>query len=128
MSHLTTDFIDGWLSDLISAWTSRDVAAALALFDTCEVYQENPFSTNAAMEAGGVERLWQEIIDQRHITITTRTLCHGPTSAVVAYEARMVVEDRNHHSSGIWHIAFRDQRCTEFHQWFMVNPDLQDAS
>ena len=115
-------FVGAWLRDLIVAWTSRDVESALGLFSNCRIYKETPFSHNAAAEPDGIKRLWEEVALQSDIVVSGSILGVGLDTAVIAYEARMSVGRSLRHSSGIWYIRYRESRCEEFHQWFMVDP------
>lgn len=124
MTRVERHVVQDWLEDLTTLWQNRDVEGALALFDNCSVYLETPFSINAALEPGGISRLWSEVHNQTDVRVSTAILVIDESAAACSYEARMNINGTPHHSSGIWVIHFADGQCVEFRQWFMIDPGV----
>lgn len=117
---ITRPEVNTWVSQLVHAWESRQPEHALGLFTDCVEYLETPFSPNAAEAPNGIALLWEEILSQSNISISTEVLSVESNVATVRYDATFETNGSSHSSSGTWAIRFASGRCSSFRQWFMV--------
>lgn len=108
-----------WIDRLVQAWEQKDPARAVELFKDCTNYNESPFAGNAADTTDGIKTLWDEVRAQSNIKVTTKIVSVSTNRLVAEYEAWFEIQNKSHHSSGIWIVDFENGKCKSFRQWFM---------
>ncbi|MEY9607051.1 hypothetical protein ABIF74_011804 [Bradyrhizobium japonicum] len=115
--------LERWVEDLVMSWEKRDVEAALRLFKNCTNYRETPFSANAALSPDGIRNLWEEVQKQSDIQVQTKIRLQSSNALLVEYQSSYQAQGVKSRSRGVWLVAFEDQQCTSFEQWYMPAVD-----
>ena len=101
--------VQAWAEDVARAWEARDPEWASRMFTATRDYRETPFSGNAVLEEGGVEGLWQEVLDQRDVRVTVETRVCEADAACIAYRASYTRPDGSEaDTAGFWIVAFEE--------------------